>query len=260
MDNLFTLKDKVAIVTGSGRGIGAGIARVFADAGAAVAITGRTASEVEATAAAIRAKGGRAIAITVDITDKSQLPAVIDRTVAEFGGIDILVNNAGGSMSPAFLDTKMEQIESLFRLIVAAPFEISRLAVPHMLKRPGGSIINILSPGVTRFPRGNLAYYTVKAALGQMTKLMAADLGPKIRVNGITPGPVETPALVKIMQEKPEVREAAMRATRMRRFAKPEEIGYAALYLCSPAAAFVTGSILPVNGGEVEEQRGTPDL
>jgi 7-alpha-hydroxysteroid dehydrogenase len=89
---------------------------------------------------------------------------------------------------------------------------------------------------------------------------MAADLGPKIRVNGITPGPVETPALVKIMQEKPEVREAAMRATRMRRFAKPEEIGYAALYLCSPAAAFVTGSILPVNGGEVEEQRGTPDL
>jgi 7-alpha-hydroxysteroid dehydrogenase len=259
MDNLFSLKDKVAIVTGSGRGIGAGIARVFADAGAAVAVTGRTTSEVEATAAAIRAKGGRAIAITVDITDKSQLPAVIDRTVAEFGGIDILVNNAGGSMSPAFLDTKMEQIESLFRLIVAAPFEISRLAVPHMLKRPGASIINILSPGVTRFPRGNLAYYTVKAALGQMTKLMAADLGPKIRVNGITPGPVETPALVKIMQEKPEVREAAMRATRMRRFAKSEEIGYAALYLCSPAATFVTGSILPVNGGEVEEQRGTPD-
>ena len=260
MKNLFSLEGKVALITGSGRGIGAGIARVFAEAGAAIAVTGRTASEVEATAAAIRAKGGRAIAITVDITDKSQLPSVIDRTVSELGGLDILVNNAGGAMSPAFVDTRMELLESLFRLIVSAPFELSRLAVPHMLTRPGASIINILSPGVTRSPRGNLAYYTVKAALGQMTKLMAADLGPKIRVNGITPGPVETPALAKVMQEKPEVRESAMRATRMRRIAKPEEIGYAALYLCSPAASFVTGSILPVNGGEVEESRGTPDL
>jgi 7-alpha-hydroxysteroid dehydrogenase len=255
------LDGKVALVTGSGRGIGAGMARAFAQAGADLALVARTTSEIEEVAAEIRGLGRRAIAITADLSDLAQLPGVIDRTVAELGGLDILVNNAGGSMSPAFVDTTVDFIESKFRLIVTSPFELVRLALPHMLQRPGASVINILSPGAFNAPRGNLAYYVCKAALAHMTKLMAADLGPKVRVNAITPGPTETPALQKIFDERPEIRDVAMRAVRMRRMGQPEDIGAAAVFLASPAASFITGALLPVNGGEVEEPRPvSPDL
>jgi 7-alpha-hydroxysteroid dehydrogenase len=261
MNSPHSLEGKVALITGSGRGIGAGMARAFAKAGAAVAVTARTATEIEAVAAEIRASGGRAIAISADLNDVAQLPGLIERTVAELGGLDVLINNAGGAMSPAFVDTRIELVESMFHLIVAVPFELARLALPHMLDRPGASIINILSPGAHRAPRGSLAYYVSKAALAHMTRLMAADLGPRIRVNAIIPGPIETPALQKVFEERPEVREAAMRATRVRRLGTPEDIGAAAVYLASPAASFVNGALLPVNGGEVEEMRPvSPDL
>jgi len=255
-----SLKGKVAIVTGSGRGIGAGIARGFAQAGAAVVITGRTAAEIEATAAEIREAGGRAIAVTVDVTDLAKLSDLVDRTVAEFGGVDIVVNNAGGARSPAFVDTRPEHLESLFRLQVSAPFELVRLALPHLLKRPGASVINILSPGSYKATRGNLAYYVAKAGLQHLTKLMAADLGPKVRVNAIIPGPIETPALKKMIAERPEVRDAALRSIQMRRMGQPEDVAAAALFLASPAASFITGALLPVTGGEVEGSPGTPDL
>ena len=261
MKNYFSLEGKVALITGSGRGIGAGMAHMFAEAGAAVAITGRTASEVEATAAEIRADGGRAIAITVDVTDVKQLPGTIERTVKELGGLDILVNNAGGANSPSFVDTRIELLESHFHLIVGVAFELSRLALPHLLERPGACIINTLSPGSYKTPRGNLSYYVAKAGLAHMTKLMAADLGPRVRVNGVIPGATETPALLKLFEKHPQAREAANMATRMRRLAKPDEIGLAAVYLASPAAAFVTGSLLAITGGDVEEMRQmSPDL
>jgi 7-alpha-hydroxysteroid dehydrogenase len=256
-----SLEGKVALVTGSGRGIGAGMARAFAEAGAAVALTARTSAEIEAVAAEIRAGGGRAIAVQADLTDVAQLPGLIERTVAELGGLDVLVNNAGGATSPAFVDTRIELIESMFHLIVSVPFELARLALPHMLERPGASIINILSPGAFRAPRGNLAYYVSKAALAHMTRLMAADLGPRVRVTAITPRPTETPALEKVFEEHPQMREAAMRATRLRRMGTPGDVGAAAVFLASPAASFITGALLPVNGGEVEEMRQiSPDL
>lgn len=260
MTNMFSLEGKVAVVTGSGRGIGAGIARVFAEAGAAIACVARTASQVEATAAEIRAGGGRAVAITADLNDTSQLPGVIKQAVAQLGGIDILVNNAGGGMSPAFVDTRIEHLESMFHLEVAVPFELSRLALPHLLDRPGASIINTCSVGTHRAPRGALAHYVTKAALGHLTKLMAADLGPRIRVNAVVPGPVETPALKEVLEKHPAIRETIKNVVRMRRIARPEEVGYAALYLASPAAAFVTGTLLDIDGGKVEESRSTPDL
>jgi len=255
------LKGKVALVTGSGRGIGAGMALAFAQAGADLALTARTTSEIEAVAAEIRALGRRAITVTCDIADIAQLPGLVERTVSELGGLDIIVNNAGGATSPAFVDTTVDYIESKFRLIVSAPFELVRLALPHMLERPGASVINILSPGAYKATRGNLAYYVCKAALAHMTRLMAADLGPKIRVNAIIPGPTETPALQKLMAERPQVREAAAASIRMRRMGTPADIGAAAVFLASPAASFITGALLPVNGGEVEESRPvSPDL
>jgi len=256
-----SLEGKVALVTGSGRGIGAGMARQLAKAGAAIAVTGRTLTEIEAVAAEIRDTGGRAVAIQADIADPAQLSGLVERTVSELGGLDVLINNAGGAMSPAFVDTQYQLLEDHFHLIVSMPFELSRLALPHMLERPGASIINILSPGSYKAPRGNLSYYVAKAALAHMTKLMAADLGPKIRVNGIIPGPIETPALMKVFEERPAIREVAMNSTRMRRLGTPDDIGLAAVYLASPAASFITGALMPVHGGEVEETRlVSPDL
>jgi 7-alpha-hydroxysteroid dehydrogenase len=261
MSGAGSLAGKVALVTGSGRGIGAGIARAFVAAGAAVALTARTTSEIDAMAAEIRAAGGQAIAIACDLNDIDALPALVERTVAELGGLDILVNNAGGATSPAFVDTSVADIEGHFHLIVSVSFELSRLALPHMLARPGASIINILSPGAYKAPRGQLAYYVSKAALAHMTKLMAADLGPRVRVNAIIPGPIVTPALEKIFTDNPAVLDAAQNSTRMRRLGQPEEIGHGAVYLASEAASFITGVLLPIHGGDIDEGRPmSPDL
>jgi 7-alpha-hydroxysteroid dehydrogenase len=259
MSGELLLAGKVALVTGSGRGIGAGIARGFAKAGAAVALTARTATEIDAVAAEIRAGGGRATAIPCDLNDLASLPGLIERCVADLGGLDIIVNNAGGAMSPAFVDTTVDEIEEHFRLIVSVTFELARLALPHLLKRPGASIINILSPGATKAPRGNLAYYVSKAALAQLTKLMAADLGPRVRVNAITPGPIVTPALEKVFSDNPAIRPIAEQSTRMRRLGLPEDVAKAAVFLASSAASFTTGAILPVDGGDVEERRHVSD-
>jgi 7-alpha-hydroxysteroid dehydrogenase len=255
------LEGKVALITGSGRGIGAGIARMFVEAGAAVALTARTASEIDAMAAEIRAVGGRAVPIPCDLNDIDALPRLIEGCVAELGGLDVLVNNAGGATSPAFVDTRVADIEKHFHLIVSVSFELARLALPHLLARPGASIINILSPGSYKAPRGQLAYYVSKAALAHLTKLMAADLGPKVRVNGIIPGPIQTPALQDIFDANPAIYEVAKNSTRLRRLGMPEEIGRGAVYLASDAAAFVTGALLPIHGGDVEEGRIiSPDL
>jgi 7-alpha-hydroxysteroid dehydrogenase len=251
----FSLEGKVALITGGGRGIGAVIARVFAQSGAAVAVTARTAADVEGLAAEIESAGGRAVPIPADLVDFEQLPAVIDRTVDTLGGIDIIVNNAGGGGSPAFLDTRVEHLQHAFHLMVAAPFELVRLALPHLLERPGASVINMSSVGAYRVTRGNLAHHTAKAALAHMTRLMAADLGPSIRVNALVPGAVETPGLREVFDKRPELRQSVTSRTRLRRIGTPEDIAYAAVYLASPAAAWITGTLLDINGGPVDEVR-----
>src|SRR5262249_27352148 len=143
--NVFSLKGKVALITGGGRGIGATIARVFSEAGADVAVMARSAEQVNAVASGIRNAGGHATAIPADLFEVDQLPGVVDKTVAEFGGLDILVNNAGAGGAPQFVDTRLEHLQKAFHLMVGAPFELARLALPHMLKRPGASIINMTS-------------------------------------------------------------------------------------------------------------------
>lgn len=264
MDQLaaFSLKGRVALITGGSRGIGEAIARTFADAGADVAVVARKAEPLEAVAKDIDAAGGRALPIPGDVNDLDGLPELIDRTVAELGGLDILVNNAGGEISPPFLDTRPEHLQAAFHFNVVVPFELSRLAVPHLLSRPGASIINMSSIVVGRSVRAHLAHHTGKAAEAQLTLSMAADLGPRIRVNAILPGAVETAALRDYFEKKdPDLRETLAQNIRMRRLATPEDVAYAALYLASPAASWVTGTLLTIDGGAVDEGRSKfPDL
>jgi 7-alpha-hydroxysteroid dehydrogenase len=175
----FSLKGKVALITGGGRGIGATIARKYSEAGADVAITARTASEVEAVAAEIRATGGRALPIAADLYDADQLAGIVEKTVGEFGGIDVLVNNAGAGGSPLFVDTRMEHMQKAYHLMVLVPFELARLALPSMLERPGASIINMTSVGAYRHTRGNLAHHTAKGAMAQFTRPWQQILAPR---------------------------------------------------------------------------------
>jgi 7-alpha-hydroxysteroid dehydrogenase len=160
MSDDFSLKGKVALVTGSGRGIGAAIAHKFARAGASVVVTGRTAAQIEDVASQINAAGGRALAVAIDFNKVEQFAGLIEQITGQFGGLDIIVNNAGGARSPSFVDTRIEHLNTEFHLIVAAPFELCRLALPHLLKRPGASITNIIGPGAYIAPRGNLSYFT----------------------------------------------------------------------------------------------------
>jgi 7-alpha-hydroxysteroid dehydrogenase len=259
----FLLTDKAAVITGAGKGIGAAIAVALAEAGADVALTARTASDLEEVAEAVQKRGRRALAFPADVNDLSVLPKFLDAAVAAFGGVDIVVNNAGGSQSYPFLDTRVENLEASFHFNVSVTFELSRLAVPLLLGRGGGSIINISSVAGSKSTRGGLVHGTTKAAVTHMTKMMAADLAPRIRVNAILPGAIETDALRRYLGAMdPRVRTTMIERTAMHRNGDPKDIASAAVYLASPAASWVTGKLLEVDGGASADliPKAIPDL
>jgi 7-alpha-hydroxysteroid dehydrogenase len=259
----FSLEGRVALVTGAGKGIGKGVARAFAAAGADVALVSRTAGDLEAVAAELQTAGRRALAFPADVSDLASLPAVVEQTVRDLDGLDVLVNCAGGGYHwHSFDDTSLEIVEEQFRFTVMSVYALVKAAAPHLLQRPGSSIINIGSVTVGTAARGHLAYETAKAALVQMTKSLAADLGPKVRVNIIHPGATETEALVAVMEEMaPEMIDGMQQMARMRRLGTPSDIGAAAVYLASAAGSYVTGFELTVAGGPVDEMNQMfPDL
>jgi len=256
----FTLTDKVAIVTGAGRGIGAASARVLAEAGADVVLSARTVDQLELVAADVRALGRRALVVPADANELTQLDALVAATIEEFGGVDIVVNNAGGSMPRPFLDTSPGYLERAFHFNVTTAFALSKAATPSLLER-GGSIVNISSAIGRLRDRGMLAYGTAKAAMTHMTRLLAADLAPKVRVNAVAVGSTATSAL-EIVLENDALHDEMVRRTPLRRLGDPEDIAMAVLYLASPAASWVTGKILEVDGGleEANLDLGLPDL
>jgi 7-alpha-hydroxysteroid dehydrogenase len=259
----FRLDGKVAIVTGAGKGIGAAIALVLAGAGADVAIAARSKDDLDGVAADIERIGRRVHVQPTDVMDHGAIAALVDTTVHALGGIDIVVNNAGGSNAKRFLDTTAEDLEWCFRFNVTSAFELSRLAVPHILERGGGSILNLSSVTGHEVKRGTLSYGTAKAAVTQMTRLMAADLAPRIRVNAIAPGAIETPSLRDFLAKlDPVNRQRMLDKTPMRRNGRVEDIADAALYLVSPAASWVSGKLLDIDGMAAPDflDKGIPDL
>jgi 7-alpha-hydroxysteroid dehydrogenase len=245
----FRLDDQVAVVTGASKGIGAATALAFADAGADVVLVSRSEEDLEKIAGQVRERGRRALVHAGDVNDLDVLAAVVDETVAELGGIDVVVNNAGGSPPAAFGDLRVRHLEKSFHFNVFVPFELSRLAVPHLLARGGGNIVNIGSMAGQHAPRGLMVHSLTKAALGQLTRNMASELAPRIRVNAVLPGAVETDSLRWFLdQQPPAIREGMVERTAMRRNGAPDDIATAVLYLASPAASWVTGKLLEVDG------------
>ena len=257
----FSLPGKVAIVTGAGRGIGAATARTYADAGADLVLAARTKEQLDAVADDIRAKGRRALVIPCDVNENEAVEDVVAQAMNEFGRIDVVVNNAGGSMPRPFMDTSAGYLERAFHFNVTTAFVLSKAATPHLLATGEGAIVNISSAIGRLRDRGFVAYGTAKAALTHMTRLMAADLAPKIRVNAIAVGSVATSALETVL-DNPEIRDEMVRRTPVKRLGRPEDIAYCALYLASDAGSFVTGKLFEVDGGleEANLELGLPDL
>ena len=244
----FRLTDRVAIVTGAGKGIGRGIALAFAEAGADVVCAARTEADIEATASAVRERGRRAEAIRCDVTVTADLEALVAAAAKAFGRIDVLVNNAGGTPPRPALDTSEGFFERALRFNLTSAFLLSKLVVPHMLTHGGGSVVNISSRAGGMVQTGFVAYGTAKAGLSFMTKNLAADLAPKVRVNAIAVGGVATAALESVLTND-AIRRQMEAGTPMGRIGEPEDVAACALYLASPAASWVTGKVFEVDGG-----------
>lgn len=257
----FAIDGKVAVITGAGRGIGAASARVLAEAGADVVIAARTEEQLDAVAGEVRGLGRRAVVVPSDVSEPGALEALVGAAVGELGGVDIVVNNAGGTMPRPFLDTSTRFFEEAFHFNVTTAFELSKHAVPHMLERGGGVIVNISSAMGRLTDRGYVAYGTAKGALSHMTRLMASDLAPRVRVNAIAVGSVATSAL-EVVLTNDALRQEMIRRTPLQRLGEPDDIALAVLYLASPAGSFLTGKVLEVDGGleYPNLELGLPDL
>jgi 7-alpha-hydroxysteroid dehydrogenase len=243
----FRMDGKVAIVTGAGRGIGRGCAVAFAEQGAHVVCAARTPEQIEETAELARKAGGKAIAVRCDVNERAQLEALAEAAKKEYGRIDVLVNNAGGHPPKPALRTSEKAFEEAFHFNVTTAFLMTRFAVPAMLEAGGGSIVNI-SSAAGRFAQPNFAAYgTAKAALSALTRNLAAEFAPKVRVNAIAVGAVLTAALAPFLNEDLKGRMEAL--TPMRRLGEVEDISMVALYLASPASSWVTGKIFEIDGG-----------
>ena len=244
----FGLRGKVAVITGAGKGIGAEIARVFAGAGADVVLGARTEADLNKVAQDVRDMGQKALVVPTDVLVFEQLQNLADRAMAEFGRIDILVNNAGGFPPRPAANTTAKQFEEAFRFNVSTAFEMSRLCAPLMVDSAGtGAILNISSVA-GQYPAPCFAAYgTAKGALSFLTRELAQEYAPKIRVNAIAVGSTKTDALNTVLTE--EIEKTMIDLTPMARLGEVEDVAMGALYLCSPAASYVTGDILGVNGG-----------
>ena len=251
LSDAFGLGGHVAIVTGAGAGIGRGISEIFAASGAAVVVSDLAREKAEAVAAGIREQGGRACAIECNVTDEAALERVVKTALDAFGKVSILVNNAGGG-GPKPFDMPMKDFVWAYQLNVFSVFRLCQLCAPHMEAAGGGAILNISSMSAENKNVRMASYSSSKAAVSHLTRNIAFDLGPKnIRVNAIAPGAIRTDALATVLT--PDVEKAMLKHTPLARLGQPSDIGYAALFLCSPAAAWVSGQVLTVSGGGVQE-------
>ncbi len=250
LQELFGLSGEVAVVTGAGRGIGEGIAKVLAQAGASVVCAARRTHEIERVAQEIVANGGSAVACTTDVTDETAVNALAETALSEFGGLHMWVNNAGGSPVQAPL-TELGRAEwdNTLALNLTAVWLCTRVAASHMAEN--GRVLNISSIAAEDIVAGSGHYSAAKAGVNMLTRTFAQELGPRIRVNCIMPGAVPTEIMMNALNLKDEDLPRLEKMLRLPagRLGTPNDLGAAALFLLSPASAWVTGQNIRISGG-----------
>jgi 7-alpha-hydroxysteroid dehydrogenase len=245
----FRLDGRVAVISGGGQGIGRGIALGFAEAGADVVVAARTEADVDAVAAEVRALGRRALAVVTDVMQVADLERLVERAVGEFGRLDVLVNNAGGTPPRPAMSTSEAFFETALRFNVTSPFLLTKFAARAMVDTAGrGAVVNISSRSSDMVQTGFVAYASGKAALNMMTRNIAAELAPRVRVNAISVGGVATRALEMVLTDD-NLRTQFESNTPLGRAGTPEDIACAALYFVSDASSWVTGKVFQVDGG-----------
>ena len=249
------LRDKVALVTGASRGIGAAVARAYREAGARVALVARDAEALEWIADGLGATEGQALAIPADVGDPAGAVAMVERVVDEFGRLDFTCNNAaGGGHPPTPLgEVPVEAFDSGIAVTLRGVFLSMRAEIPAMVDSGGGAIVNLSSTAGQQAVGGLATYVAAKHGVEGLTKVAALDYAEAgVRVNAVAPGPILTENLERAGAG---AQEAAARAMPMKRVGRPEEVAAAVVWLCSGAAGFVTGTTLTIDGGKLA---GTP--
>ncbi|AWO01539.1 3-oxoacyl-ACP reductase [Chitinophaga alhagiae] len=245
--NAFSLKGSLALVTGGGSGIGLAIARSFIEAGAKVVIAGRREAVLQAAVAEL---GENATYKVCDLSVLSGLGAFIENIEQEFGPIDILVNNAGINLKKPALEVSDAEFENILQVNLQAVFALSREAVAKMSPRGKGSILLISSMASQYGIPKVVAYTAAKSGVEGITKALAVEWSPMgIRINCIAPGFIETDMSAKALNNDPERKNRVLSRTPMQHLGKPEDVGLAAVFLSSQAAKYITGVVLPVDGG-----------
>jgi NAD(P)-dependent dehydrogenase (short-subunit alcohol dehydrogenase family) len=245
----FDLSGRVAVVTGGGQGIGEGIAKNLAKAGASVVVAARHSDRIERVANDIVAAGGQALAVTTDVTDRDALVALADAAVDTFGGLHVWVNNAGGStIRTPLKELSEDDWDSCLTLNLTSVWRASIIAAERMTD--GGSIINISSPAGDRGVPGSGHYAAAKAGVNSLTKTLSLELAPSVRVNGISPGYVPTEVMmIALDTDEGQLEQMAEKRIPLKRLGTPDDMGSTAVYLASAAGSWMTGQTLIVAGG-----------
>lgn len=244
-----SLVGSIVLITGAASGMGRATAEIFAQEGAHVAVTDLTAESVEPVVDGIREAGGSAEAWALDVADPAAIKRVVDETAARFGGLDVLVNNAGiSAFCPIDNDSYEEIWDGAVTVLLTAHNRIIRAALPHLRKSKAGRIVNIASTEALGATSRNSPYSAAKAGVTGLTRALAVELGPEgITVNCICPGPIMTGMTAGVAEEDKNT--FAKRRTAMRRYGRPEEVAHVTVSLCLPAASYITGVTIPVDGG-----------
>jgi len=245
----FDLTGKVAVVTGGNTGLGEAFARALSEAGASVAVAARTHDRSEEVAEGISASGGKAIAVGLDVTDRGSVERMLAEVTERLGPVDVLVNNAGVCYHRPALEVPEDEWMNVFDVNVHGLWNCAQVVGRQMIETGGGAIVNIgsISAQIVNRPQWQPAYNASKAAVHQLTKSLAAEWAPhNVRVNALAPGYVKT-AMSPV--DEPQFRRHWIEDAPMQRYAMPEELGPSLVYLASDASAFMTGSVLIVDGG-----------
>ncbi len=245
----FLVTGQTAVVTGGGGGLGRAAALLLASAGASVAVIDRDGATAGEVAAEITAAGGKASVHAVDVTDETAIEAALADALAAHGSLDILINNAGIAVRSKATEMTLLDWNRVVDINLTAMFLVARAAARYMLASDGGAIVNTASiMGLSGGLYPNVAYQTTKGGVVNMTRALALEWAPKIRVNAVAPTFVRT-ALTERLLQNDDVVATIEAATPLGRLAEPEEIAAGMLFLASPAASMVTGTILPIDGG-----------